>query len=31
MANYSWVYLLASIGWALGYLVPGYILKKGNV
>ena len=31
MANYSWVYLLASLGWAMGYLVPGYILKKENV
>jgi|GEM_PF-3166200 len=30
LANYSWVYLLAALGWVLGYLVPGYILKKGN-
>lgn len=30
-ANYSWVFLIASLGWALGYLVPGYILKRDNV
>lgn len=30
IAEYSWVYLVASLGWLLGYLVPGYLLKKGN-
>ncbi len=30
IADYSWVYLIAAIGWAIGYLIPGYLLKKGN-
>jgi integral membrane sensor domain MASE1 len=30
IADYSWAYLVASLGWAIGYLVPGYLLKKGN-
>lgn len=30
IAEYSWAYLVASLGWSLGYLVPGYLLKKGN-
>lgn len=30
IADFSWAYLVASLGWLLGYLVPGYLLKKGN-
>lgn len=29
-AAYSWVYIVAALGWILGYLIPGYLLKKGN-
>lgn len=30
IADFSWAYLVASLGWMLGYLVPGYLLKKGS-
>lgn len=28
LANYDWANLVAALGWILGYLVPGYLLKR---
>ena len=30
IAAYNWAYLVAALGWVLGYLVPGYMLKKSS-